>query len=86
MRSIHPIRRSGLVVPGRASNLKSERLSTIEAVNAACRADFLSFTRKCFEISSPGTSFQANWHIYALAYRLEQVRLGKIRRLISRDL
>ena len=28
------------------------------------------------------TSFQANWHISALAYRLEQVRLGKIKRLI----
>ena len=31
---------------------------------------------------SPGAQFEPNWHIEAMAYHLEQVRLGKIKRLI----
>ena len=80
MRSTRRTRPPGLVARGRASSLTP--YPSIELVNAACRDDFVSFIRKCFEILSPGTSFQANWHIYALAYHLEQVRLGKIKRLI----
>jgi predicted phage terminase large subunit-like protein len=46
------------------------------------RTDFASFIGKCFHTLAPGSPFQMNWHIAAVAYRLEQVRLGKIRRLI----
>src|SRR3954454_297796 len=49
---------------------------------AIYRSDFASFIRKCFATLVPGTALQMNWHIYALAFVLEQVRLGKIKRLI----
>src|SRR5947208_4150025 len=51
-------------------------------VNAACRRDFVSFVRKVFHVLNPSAVFYMNWHICALAYYLEQVRLGNIKRLI----
>ena len=51
-------------------------------VNAACRKDFVSFVRKSFHVLNPSAIFHMNWHICAIAYYLEQIRLGKIRRLI----
>ena len=51
-------------------------------VNAACRKDFVSFVRKSFHVLAPSATFQMNWHICAIAHYLEQVRLGKIKRLI----
>jgi predicted phage terminase large subunit-like protein len=51
-------------------------------VNAACRTDFVSFVRKCFHVLSPSAIFYMNWHICAIAYCLELVRLGIIKRLI----
>jgi predicted phage terminase large subunit-like protein len=52
-----------------------------DIVDAICRLDFVSFIRKCFHTLSPNTELLMNWHIYALAYQLEQVRCGKIKRL-----
>jgi hypothetical protein len=52
-----------------------------DIVDAICRLDFVSFVRKCFHTLSPNTELLMNWHIYALAYQLEQVRCGKIKRL-----
>jgi predicted phage terminase large subunit-like protein len=51
-------------------------------VNAACRKDFVSFVRKVFHVLAPSATFHMNWHICAIAYYLEQVRLGRIKRLI----
>ena len=51
-------------------------------VNAACRKDFVSFVRKVFHVLAPSAIFHMNWHICAIAYHLEQVRLGNIKRLI----
>jgi hypothetical protein len=51
-------------------------------VNAACRKDFVSFVRKSFHVLNPSARFDMNWHICAIADYLEQVRLGKIKRLI----
>ena len=51
-------------------------------VNAACRKDFVSFVRKFFHVLNPSTTFHMNWHICAIAYVLEQVRLGKIKRVM----
>ena len=51
-------------------------------LNAIVRADLASFVRKCATTLSPGVAFSDNWHIQALAWYLEQVRLGHIRRLI----
>jgi predicted phage terminase large subunit-like protein len=55
---------------------------SVPLLNAVCRTDFLSFARKCFDLLSPGASFLPNWHLCALAYELEQVRLGATKRLI----
>jgi predicted phage terminase large subunit-like protein len=51
-------------------------------VYAACRRDLVSFVRKMFHVLNPSARFHMNWHICAIAYYLEQVRLGKIKRLI----
>jgi hypothetical protein len=51
-------------------------------LEAVCRNDFASFVRKCYHTLSPGSSFHPNWHILAVAHHLEQVRRGKIKRLI----
>ena len=42
----------------------------------------MSFGRKCFHLLAPNATFYMNWHICAIAYYLEQVRLGRIKRLI----
>ena len=46
------------------------------------RLELASFVRKCAISLSPGVPFSDNWHLHALAWHLEQVRLGRIRRLI----
>jgi len=51
-------------------------------VNALCRTDFASFIRKTFHTLAPNSPLQMNFHIYALAFHLELVRLGVIKRLI----
>jgi predicted phage terminase large subunit-like protein len=49
---------------------------------AILRADFPSFIQKCFRALNPGSAYLPNWHIDALAYHLELVRHGEIKRLI----
>ena len=51
-------------------------------VEAACRTDFVSFFWKCFRTLMPHAALLMNWHVYAMAFKFEQVRFGKIRRLI----
>jgi hypothetical protein len=51
-------------------------------LNAILRNDFQAFLERCFSTLNPGAKFLPNWHIEALAYHLELVRMGKIRRLI----
>ena len=46
------------------------------------RTDFKWFIAKCFSTLSPGTTFLENWHIEAIAWHLDQVRLGHTKRLI----
>ena len=55
---------------------------TMAHVNAACRKDLVSFVRKVFHVLAPSAVFQMNWHICAIAYCLEQIRFGRIKRLI----
>jgi predicted phage terminase large subunit-like protein len=59
--------------------LTPENQSVLEAI---CRTNFVSFTQKAFYTLSPNSSFSMNYHIEAIAYHLELVRLGKIKRLI----
>lgn len=51
-------------------------------LDAVLRNDFLSFLRCCMMVLNPGAPFLPNWHLDAIAYQLEQVRAGKIKRLI----
>jgi hypothetical protein len=51
-------------------------------VEAACRTDFVSFFRWCFQILEPGSTLNMNWHHLAMAYHLELVLRGRIKRLI----
>jgi predicted phage terminase large subunit-like protein len=67
---------------------KLERIATTqrpqqqELLEAVLRSDFASFVHRCFSSLTPGVHFLPNWHIHALAFALEQVRLGRITRLI----
>ena len=49
---------------------------------ALLRADFRPFLEKVFSTLSPGQSFIPTWHLEAIAYQLERVRRGAIKRLI----
>ena len=51
-------------------------------LDAVLRRDFMSFLRKTFQWLSPGQTFVPGWAIQAIAWHLEQVRTGEIRRLI----
>src|ERR1044071_336398 len=55
---------------------------SIAHAHAACRQDFVRFVRKVFHVLNPSATFHTNWHICASAHVLEQVWLGKIKRLI----
>ena len=52
-----------------------------QIVEAACRRDFLSFFQWCFHVLEPGSTLNMNWHHYAMAYHLELVLRGVIKRL-----
>jgi predicted phage terminase large subunit-like protein len=51
-------------------------------LEAACRTDFLTFFQALFPILNPGVPLQTNWHLEAMAYHLELVLRGVIKRLI----
>jgi predicted phage terminase large subunit-like protein len=53
-----------------------------DVLYAILRQDFEAFVRKVFHTLCPGQTFVAAWFIAAIAYQLERVRLGEIRRLI----
>jgi predicted phage terminase large subunit-like protein len=50
--------------------------------HALLRLHFLSFIAKCIQTVEPGTTYRENWHVLALASRLERVRCGEVRRLM----
>jgi predicted phage terminase large subunit-like protein len=50
--------------------------------NAILRQNLYAFVRKVFHILCPGQTFIPVWFIMALAYQLERVRRGEIKRLI----
>ncbi len=53
-----------------------------EVVAAILRNDFSCFLERSFYELNPTRDFQDNWHLHVLAHRLEQLRLGAIKRLI----
>ena len=48
----------------------------VRLLDAVLRNDFRAFTHKVFNTLSPGQDYVRNWHIDALAWELERVRLG----------
>ena len=46
------------------------------------RHDLVTFIHRSFQTVSPGVSYQHNWHIDAIAWRLEECLKGNIKRLI----
>jgi predicted phage terminase large subunit-like protein len=51
-------------------------------LQALLRSDFRAFVEKSFMTLTPGQTFIRSWHIEAIAYQLERVRRGEIKRLI----
>src|ERR1039458_5737925 len=69
--------------PGKPASLSRLSEGTeIRAMEDVCRGDFMSFVARCFDHLMPGTSLLPNWHIEALAFRLEQVHRGETKKLI----
>jgi hypothetical protein len=58
------------------------RASKARALRAALHCDFTSFVRKVFVTLESGQVYVSNWHLDAIAYHLERVRRGEIKRLI----
>ena len=57
-------------------------IDDVRALDAACRTDFVTFIGRCFYTLAPNAVWLRNWHIEAMAYEAELVRLGKRRRLM----
>lgn len=51
-------------------------------LQALLRNDFRAFVEKVFMTLTPGQTFIRSWHLEAIAYQLERVRRGEIKRLI----
>src|SRR3984957_11568508 len=62
-----------------------ERIATTSdgrLLQALLRNDFRVFVQKVFLTLTPGQTYISSWHIDAIAYQLERVRRGEIKRLI----
>jgi hypothetical protein len=51
-------------------------------LEALLRNDFRAFVHKVFATLSPGQAYVPTWHVEAIAWQLERVRRGEVRRLI----
>ena len=56
--------------------------SDTRKLQAVLRSDLGAFVHKVFVTLAPGQAFIPTWHLSAIAFQLERVRLGEIRRLI----
>jgi hypothetical protein len=52
------------------------------ALEALLRNDFRAFVHKVFTTLTPGQAYVQCWHVEAIAWQLERVRRGEVRRLI----
>ena len=62
--------------------MTSMRIPESRIVEAACRGDLLSCFHLCFQLLEPGSTLNMNWHHDAMAYHLELVLNGVIKRLV----
>ena len=76
--------RAEIIKPGKLPSClrRPDDAEIIRAADEVCRRDFLSFASWCFNELTPGIALLPNWHLEALAFRLEQVRRGEIKRLM----
>ena len=51
-------------------------------LEALLRNDFRAFVHKAFATLTPGQTYVRTWHVDAIAWQLERVRRGEVRRLI----
>jgi predicted phage terminase large subunit-like protein len=58
------------------------KASEARIFRALLRRDFTTFVRKVFATLESGQAYLSNWHNEAIAYQLERVRRGEIKRLI----
>jgi predicted phage terminase large subunit-like protein len=56
--------------------------SDARTLEALLRSDFRAFVHKAFTTLCPGQNYVNTWHVEAIAWQLERVRRGEIRRLI----
>jgi len=56
--------------------------SEARALEALLRNDFRAFVHKVFTTLCPGQDYVSSWHVEAIAWQLDRVRRGEIRRLI----
>lgn len=54
----------------------------LSLIHALLCSDFESFLHKVFVALSPGATYIPSWHIGAIAFQLNRIRRGEIRRLI----
>lgn len=57
-------------------------LNPVDVLNAVLRSDLSSFIQRSFATVAPGSTYQHNWHIDAIAHQLARVGQGENRRLI----
>ncbi len=75
--------KGGLIKPKEpALPLPPTSQEIIDALIQICRKDFMSFAMLCMAELNPGTKLLHNYHLEALAFRLEQVRKGECRALM----
>ena len=51
-------------------------------LDAILRRDLTAFIQKTFQTVSPGQAYQPNWHIQAIAWQLQEVAAGRVKRLL----
>jgi hypothetical protein len=59
-----------------------EIAAAMRVLDHELETNFAAFIRKTFATVSPGDPFKPNWHIEAIAYALERVARGELKRLI----
>lgn len=62
--------------------MRMSEADRLQVLNALLRRDLSSFIARVFETVDPGSTYQHNWHIDAIAYQLERIARGEITRLI----
>ena len=59
-----------------------EIAAAMRVLDHELETNFAAFIRKTFAAVAPGDPFKPNWHIEAIAYALERVARGELKRLI----